>query len=301
MPDSQHQEKEQKLTKQNNNEKVIALNISRALRHHDNVAIEAALHTRMPDSLEQRQHLASADIILAVANNVVRGVFRVIDAEVISEPVPGVGWDLQAIPAYSGLVGVNISSIDGPHWQQGKSVAFIDYSKDLLDKLQKEARKGSIALGTNKVQLLPTGDVLIELAPGQSVQVINAEKPPTLKHRIEPIVKALGLTKALTTYGTIAEALHNKPQPVATSIVGNANISPLEGARVLPNKYYDAKRDCWVIPSSDELTSQDGNKYSRGALLESEGLVATKDGNDYIVHPDDVIIDAVSLRQFLLV
>ena len=274
----------------------VVVNISRSLRERGNDPQRAASFAWLPRSEDQREMLKEADIVVAVALNVVRGGYRVLSAAPYPDAPERIAWELQPLPAFAGTIGLNLSE-DGPHWKPGLGAAWMPFPVESLHELRERAKRDIISFGPHFIQLLSDGNLILTLAEGYSVQVNNRGKLPRLRERIEPIVQLLGETDALTTYGTIADALNNSPQPVATSIAANENITQPQGARVLPVAYQQG--DGWIIPANDMLTSQLEKPRLRGEILVEEGLATRLDDGSYFVDAGDVITDAASLRRFL--
>ncbi|MEW6927990.1 hypothetical protein [Trueperella pyogenes] len=275
---------------------VVAVNISRSLRERGNDPEQAASHAWLPRSKSQRQTLMNADLVVAVALNVVRGVYRVLSAQPYPDSPERICWELQPLPAYAGVIGQKLNE-SGTYWKPGMGAAWLEFPIEELDDLQEKAKRDEIDFGPHKIRLLPDGNLLVTLAPGYSAHIESLGKLPTLKERVEPIVQLLGQTAALTTYGTIADALLNYAQPVSRSIVGNENINQSEGARVLRGDYQ--QEDGWYIPAEDELTSKSGETRKRGEILVEEGLATDLENGKYFVDAGSVITDAATLRRYL--
>ncbi|WP_099332501.1 hypothetical protein [Actinomyces minihominis] len=273
---------------------VLLVNVSRSLRERGS-AIAAAERAWLPQGDKQKGMLESADIVIAVARNQIKGVFRTLSVAPDHEWPERLAYELQPLPAYADLVGQRLSE-DGPYWKQGDGSAFKALPPESLEELKSRANEDLIKVGPHQVRLLADGSLIVDLAPGYDIQVRSGSLPGP-KARIQEIVEALADVGACTTYQVIAEAIGNWPQPVGRSITKNAEISPAEGARVFPAGY--AHAGGWLVPADDILESQQGASRPRGDILVEEGIGTRLDDGSVFIDAGDVIADAVTLRRAL--
>lgn len=273
---------------------VLLVNVSRSLRERGSVTA-AAERAWLPQGDKQKSMLESADIVIAVARNQIKGIFRALSVAPDHEWPERLTYELQPLPAYADLVGQRLSE-DGPYWKQGDQSAFKALPVEALEALKSRANEDLVEVGPHKVRLLADGSLIVDLAPGYDIQVRSGSLPRP-KVRIQEIVKALDEVGACTTYQVIAEAINNSPQPVGRSIAKNAEISQAEGARVFPARY--AQPGGWLIPADDILESQQGSDKLRGDVLIEEGIGTRLDDGSVFIDAGDVIADAVTLRRAL--
>ena len=285
---------------------VILVNIVRSIQRPEMTVETAARRAWNPHTAERGDVLKNADIVVAVAMNVIRGVFKVKDAHPDKEFPDRIAFNLVPVPKYAGLVGVRLHD-DGPMWLSGDRSAWKQSPVKYLDALLTDPEQGYISLGGNKISLLADGSLSIVLVPGASIEV-KQESMPSLRARLEPLVKALHLTEFCTTTQVLAEALGSSAQAVAKSLDAGKVFTNSEAARVLPPRYRKPNQG-WVIPPNDELNPEktietaggpieDPDPYRGHYLVEDDIGVQQADGS-VTVENHFVITNPITLRRFL--
>lgn len=264
---------------------------------------EAASGTWYADGPKQQDQLRKARLVLAIAGNTVRGVFRPLQAmnapHESRETAQLISWKLEDAPAYASLLGHDLLN-DGTRWRQGRSQGWIVLPEEEFEELLFRSREDKFAVGPHEVLVRPDGTLEVWVAEGTEVLVHPQNAPLKAKLRIENVVKHMASLGVLATYGAIAQMLGiNSAQSVGRSVTRNLGLSPVEAAHVLPHKFQHG--NYWAIPMNDpgwHSPSEGETAPQRSEILIKEGH-ATQNGDLALIEGALVITDGATLRRYL--
>ncbi|MBD3689384.1 hypothetical protein H8R18_07580 [Nanchangia anserum] len=248
-----------------------------------------------------RQHdlLQSAEVVVGVVSNHIRGVYRVKGAAHLKDD-NRYEWDLEDIPACAALVGHRLSP-EGTYWKQGDGAGWKPMGTDEFDELLKKSQADRIQFGAHTLLLKPDGNLEIGLAPGYRADIVSTAPLANARERIEAVVVRLGESGAITTYQTIADMLGiNATRSVARSITRNSTITAEQAARVIPSSFQTDNQ--WIAPTNEEgWSAPNGDERSRSTILIEAGLATALNSGDALIDDGAIITDPATLRRYLMV
>lgn len=276
---------------------IIAVNIGRSVNQRPSIC-EATRGRWKARGEQQYKLLDSAEVVLGIVGNTIRGVYQVLNSERGDDD--RYEWELMEVPSFAALVGHRLSP-EGVFWKPGDATAWKLMHENEFNALVEKAKLDRIQFGPHTILLRPDGNLEIGLAPGYRADVVSEAPIANAKQRIESVVHRLGQTRAVATYQAIADMLGiNSARSIARSIARNKNITAEEGARAIPWSF--RSHDEWISPAYEEgWSDQEGDHRSRSQILVDARLATRLDNGDALIDEGAVITDAATLRRYLMV
>lgn len=151
---------------------IIAVNIGKSINVHKTVIESARGHWRPIGRATESEVLQQAQLVVAIKNNTIKGVFLVKGVQQDLETLR-YEYDLTEATEYRSLEEYRTTAQTGPYWARGDLAGWKRIHPSTFMEMVAETHEPSVKLGSHEVRLLPNGDLEVMLGGGGDVRITS--------------------------------------------------------------------------------------------------------------------------------